>query len=62
MFKRKLQISSSTYSPKNPVRDKRAQQSDPAEDGSSRARPADAAHDAWTQPAACGMLLTADSI
>lgn len=58
MLKRKLQVPSSTFSPENPARDKRAQQSDPAEDGGSSACPADAAHDPWTQSAACGKVLT----
>lgn len=57
MLKRKLQISSSTFTLKNPVRDKWAQQSHPAEDSSSRAGPADAAHDPRIQSAACGNAL-----
>lgn len=57
MLKRKLQVPSSTFTLKNPVRDKWAQQPHPAEDCSSRACPADAAHDPWTQPAACGKVL-----
>lgn len=57
MLKRKLQVSPSTFTLKNPVRDKWAQQSHPSEDSSSCARPADAAHDPWTRPAACGKVL-----
>lgn len=57
LLKRKLQVSSSTFTLKNPVRDKRTQQSYPAEDSSSRAGPTDAAHDPRTQPAACGEVL-----
>lgn len=54
MLQRKLQVSSSAFALKNPVRDKWAQQSHPAKDGSSRAGPTDAAHAPRTQPAACG--------
>lgn len=58
MLKRKLQVPPSTFTLKNPARDKWAQQSHPAEDSSSRACPTDAAHDPRTQSAACGEVLT----
>lgn len=57
MLKRKLQVSSSTFTLKNPVRDKWAQQPHPAKDSSSCACPTDAAHDPRTQHAACGKVL-----
>ena len=61
MFKRKLQVSSSTFALKNTVRDKWAQQSHPAEDCSSRTCPTDAACDPWTQSAACGKVPHSES-
>lgn len=54
MFKRKLQVPSSTFALKNPAGDKWAQQPHPAEDSSSHVGSTDAAHAARTQPAACG--------
>lgn len=53
MLKRKLQVSSSTLTPENSVRDKWPQQSHPAEDGSGRAGPAGADDAARTQFTAC---------
>lgn len=59
MLKRKLQVSSPTFTLKNPVGDKWAQQPHPPEDGSGRARPTDAADDPGAQPAVCGKRRTA---
>lgn len=57
MLKRKLQVSPSSYSPENPVRDKWTQQPNPSEDGCCCSCPADAADDPWTEYAACGEIL-----
>lgn len=59
MLQRELQVSSPTFTLKNPVRDKWTQQPHPAEDRSGRAGPTDAAHAPRLQPAACGEDLRA---
>lgn len=53
MLKGKLQVSSSTLTPENSVRDKWPQQSHPAEDGGGCSGPAGADDAARTQFTAC---------